>query len=507
MKNINKFEFNPQGIEKEIDQSECDFLIFDPPIHTDSKLQYSLLDDNSKGQEIPKGAHSVASFMEDNKIATKVVITDSFLKQEDDKDYNQRLEELIVEKIKEFGNPANIGISLMYAFTEPSVLEMVKFIKNKFPDKRVIVGGNHATFSVNRLLDPDNNSGIDFIVRGEGEETSAELMQELKRNKENPDLSSIKGISYIDKETGTVKNNPERERMQSDQLPPIDYSLLDMSSEDKLINFNHYVLFNRGCKGNCAFCTSPKMWKHEITNIAVENFEKEIMHLLKNGVRNIALLDDDILVEETAFNQITDILIKIQENKKALGLDPESEISFIVQSKVNHFVDRDKSKDILEKMIKAGIDKIYLGIESGSQAILNSMHKGLKVENTPKALENIREFAKDKIKIGAFWIIGHPGATKDEEEKSLEFLKKLIQKDLIDELEAHVFVPFPGTQAATDKKIKIDNNVGKNDYGFMNNDPAFDLINPKNGKIVMTREEIKNFLDRTLEFWNQYKLK
>jgi radical SAM superfamily enzyme YgiQ (UPF0313 family) len=224
----------------------------------------------------------------------------------------------------------------------------------------------------------------------------------------------------------------------------------------------------------------------------VENFEKEITYLAQNGVEIISVLDDDILASEEGFNLIMDSLERVKEKF--------SEIKFIAQTRVIHLKDKEQCQNQLDRMKEVGISRLYLGIESGSQEILNEMSKGSKIEWVEQALRNVHEAG---IETGGFWLFGHPGATKEREEESLQFMEKILKNGLLDDIEAHDVVPFPGTRIAQDPRAQIfDHN--KKHYGLLNNYPVYNLVDPETGNMILSADEIKGFLDRSLELRKQY---
>jgi radical SAM superfamily enzyme YgiQ (UPF0313 family) len=493
-----KIKFNiPEQKEREPKEPK-DVIFIDPPIHTDQELAYSLLDDSLRGQEIPKGAHSIASLLKKSNVKSVVIVTDAFLKTEEyvsktPEEMSKNLKRLLKDKIEHFNSPV-IALNLMYTFAQPTVLEMAQFIKEKYPEKIVVVGGNHATFSSDYLLDPQNKTGIDIVVKGEGEWTMKELMEKIKEG--NIDLSGIRGISYLDTKTHKVKHNDPRERGNLKTLPPLDYALIHKPEETSILNFNHTVMFARACRGNCAFCTSPEMWNRNSTYATIKNFEQEIDFLVKNGIDIISVLDDDIMVSEEVFDQIIQVLAAEKEK--------HPEIKFLAQTRVDNLRDAESAKKAMEKMVKAGIKRLYLGVESGSQKILNSMRKGYRVEWVKEACVNVKKYSGNKVEVGAFWLLGHPGANMETEEESLLFLEKLLKEGLIDDVEIHNTVPFPGTAINKDPRIKIfDENLKH--YGFLNNYPVYDLVDPnERSRTVLSAEQIFDFQKRALKLREKY---
>jgi len=490
------FEAVAQSEETEVKEDQRDILFFDAPYHTDQELSYSLIKDSGENMDLPRGMLSIASHLKGQDISADVIPLDSYLYSNrnelmtdgkfDQAKLREAIERIVDEKIDK-SNPKVVAFGLMYTFVEPIVVQMTQHAKEKYPNKYVVVGGNHATFSDLELLDPENNTGIDIVIRFEGELTTQELMAELSMP--NPDLSKVKGISYRDS-SGEIHQNEPRDRVDLYQMPPLDYDSLD--SPEDLDKFNQTAMFLRGCRGNCAFCTSPKYWDRELTEGRSENFEKEIEYLAKNGVEIISVLDDDILASEEGFNLIISSLRQVKEKYP--------NVKFIAQTRVIHLSDKERCQSQLDQMKEAGISRLYLGIESGSQEILNEMSKGYKVEWVEQALRNVHEVG---IETGGFWLFGHPGATKEREEESLLFMEKTLKEGLLDDVEAHGVVPFPGTRISQDKRIQVfDHN--KKHYGFLNNYPVYNLIDPETGKITLSADEIKGFLDRSLELRKQY---
>lgn len=491
-----------QDEETEIHENQKDILFFDAPYHTDQELSYSLIKDSGENMDLPRGMLSIASNLKEQGVSADVIPLDSYLYPDrselmtngefDQAKLKEAIEKIIDEKIDK-SNPKVVAFGLMYTFVEPIVLQMTRHAKEKYPNKYVIVGGNHATFSDLELLDPENSTGIDIVVRFEGEATTQELMTELSMP--SPDLLKVKGISFRDN-NGIVHQNEPRDRADLYQMPPLDYSLID--SPEGLDKFNQTAMFLRGCRGNCAFCTSPRYWNRELTRGREKNFEEEIEYLARNGVEIISVLDDDILASEEGFNSIMNSLRKV----KAKFPD----IKFIAQTRVIHLRDkenpeaREKCQNQLTQIHEVGISRLYLGIESGSQEILAEMSKGYKLDWVEQALKNVHGA---RIETGAFWLFGHPGATAEKEEESLLFMQRILSEGLLEDVEAHCVVPFPGTRISQDPRIQIFDHDKKH-YGLLNNYPVYDLIDPETREVTLSAAKIKGFLDRALELRRQY---
>lgn len=429
--------------------------------------------------------------MASRNISCKIIPVDSFLLQSEIKNRDQfksKLKNIIYEQITKH-DPRIIGFELMYTFNSSTVIEMTRYAKSIFPDKIIIVGGNHATFTTRSLLNPKKNTGIDIIVRGEGEWTTEELIKELQSD--NPNLAKIKGISYRGKNGSTI-DNPPRERGNLYELPPLNFSLLQLPKEIHISMFNHATMFNRGCLGNCTFCTSPKVWERNLTQKLINNLQVDINYLVKQGVKNISLWDDDLLVDNQSFQSLMTMIASIYNSNP--------EIKFYLQTRVERLRNDYRPEYNTNLMKQAGVKKVFLGVESGSQNILNAMRKGCKTGWIREACQNLKQ---NNIEVGIYIIIGHPGSNSGEEEKSLKFIESLLKDNLVDDMQCHVLSPLPGTDVIHDPRLKIlDTNPEH--YGIIYNYPVYELINPKTGKTTFSREQIWRCFIKCLELRQKY---
>ena len=561
-------------------------LIFGAPFNSDPNLTGQAIDDSGMGQEIPRGALSVATLLGRRGFPAEVVPMDAFLNREfisnqaeialirqenfseSDSDETNDLQNGVakeaffitkmretVHKLIEVKNPRVVAFSYMFSPTEGSILAMARYVKENFPDKLVVIGGNAASFdeaSREQLLDP-SKSGADVIVNYEGEWTMLDIMEavadlEQKKEKNQPgaadeseegkpkiNLVSIEGISFW--KNGKVFSTERRERGNPAEITALNYDRVVLPDGVDIGDFNHYVLFARGCLGRCAFCTSKNMYKRFTTEIGLQSFAEELEYVAaavnkrEGREKTIGILDDDIFMEpwldlegnitndknlaverKTVFEIIAPILKDIHKRYP--------DISFIAQTRVGHFRSHSDPIDpgyeqgyrintalfqpdeLLREAKECGIDLVLLGIESGSQKILDASLKDTRTEWVERACTS---FKKAGIGVGAFWIIGLPGASRDEELKSLEFLKHLVKNELIDDLEAHVFVPLPGTSALEEAQkksgkssLRLDTGPRQPNHALFDGETTYVHID-ENGEVVLSKEEIREIFRQTWE--------
>jgi len=303
------------------------------------------------------------------------------------------------------------------------VLEMLNKC-GEVPDL-VIFGGPHVTIEDKVLLEKKWGN---IVVRGEGEYTTSEIGRCFLRNEGK--LEDIKGITYLNKKNNIVRNADRPFIQDLDSLPFPDINLL----VKKQLYPSFQMLTGRGCPFHCAFCAegiigvkyrfrSPKSVLDEIKNIV--------------GTRKhtyLSILDDTFLVNRKRVEEIAKGLIKEYGKTSQLKWFCESRVDFII-----------KNSDLFKLLRKAGLVRIQIGIESGSQKVLDTYNKQVKIEDIIKAVEILN--AVEIPSIYGNFIIGGPYETEETIDQSIELAKTLFDKALGRmECGASFLTLFPGTE-------------------------------------------------------------
>jgi len=348
-------------------------------------------------------------------------------------------------------NPKSIGVSFI---TEArfAAFDLFKLAKKTNPDILTMAGGPHATLCADDTL--NNVSDIDFIVRGEGEDTFTELMEKIVEN--NFDYSDIKGISY--REDGKIKHNDGRLPIKDlDSLP---FTALDQLSFDRynfkieVPGYKHLkaapVLTSRGCPFKCNFCATTKVWGAKWRFRSPKNIISEL-ELLKDkyNIEAVWFVDDNFNSNNKRVKLICEELIQRNLNLKWI---------------CNIRVDR-ADREQLELMSQAGCISIEFGAESGSQRILDEIiEKRIKVK---QIIDVDRWCSELGINTDAQFIISHPTETFEDAKSTINLMKSLKGKSTLQILKI-----YPGTDVekiALQKGILPQNfswakDKGKTDY-------------------------------------------
>lgn len=276
--------------------------------------------------------------------------------------------------------------------------------------------------------------GADFVIKGEAEESLAELLAKID-HKESP--LDVKGI-WGKKTNGDVFNTPPRPVMRDlDQLPQAAWDLLDITPyknmwHEKKGYFSLNVATTRGCPFKCNWCAKP-IYGNRYNSRSPEHVVAEIDYLNQHFQPDHLWFCDDIFGLKPGWVQSFSAQMKAKNLK----------IPFKIQSRCDLVLKKDTAKALAE----AGCDEVWLGAESGSQKILDAMDKGITVEEIYDARQKLKAHG---IRAAFFLQFGYLGETKEDINLTFKMLEDLVP----DEIGVSVAYPLPGTKFY--EKVKND---------------------------------------------------
>ena len=277
----------------------------------------------------------------------------------------------IQKRIEDF-NP-DVVATTSFTASIVDALKVLDLAKKINPEIVTVIGNVHATFCYEELLS-DPESPIDYIVRGEGEITLPTLLNCLNAN---DDPGKVGGLAF--NKDGAIISTPTVPFIENLDILPTAWDLVDWpiySYNPKPDSTLAIVSSSRGCRMNCSFCSQQLFWQKTWRARSPENFvsELEMLHT-KFGV-NVAMLADEIPTRDRArWDKILDLLIERQVGVKLL-----------METRVDDIL---RDEDIMDKYHGAGIEHIYVGVEAGSQALLDLFKKGTKIEQSKRAIDLI----------------------------------------------------------------------------------------------------------------------
>ncbi len=299
-----------------------------------------------------------------------------------------------------------------------SAKKIMEIAREVHPNAVTMIGGSHVSFWDENAL--KECTSIDVIVRREGELTFLEL---LKRTEEKKNFAGVLGTTFRASD-GKILRNEDRPFLHDlDSLPSPAYHLLPLESYHRMGKTIFPVVTSRGCVQWCDFCSTVRMFGRGYRMRSPKKVvdDLEMLHN-KYGESQFTFYDD-------AFTVNRQHVLAMCEDIKARKLD----IDWDCETRVD-LVD----KDLLTTMRKAGCITIWFGVESGSEKILEQMHKKIRLEETRLAFKTAQQAGLMTI---ASAVIGFPGETEETAWETINFINSLNP----DDIGFYVATPYPGT--------------------------------------------------------------
>jgi anaerobic magnesium-protoporphyrin IX monomethyl ester cyclase len=194
-----------------------------------------------------------------------------------------------------------------------------------------------------------------------------------------------------------------------------------------------------GCPFSCDFCSKP-VFGSQVRYRSLDSVFEEIRDIISYGYDSLWIADDLFTCDERFLNEFCKRLL-------SEGL----KISWSCLSRVDTITD-----ETARSMKIAGCSKVYLGIESGNDEVLEIMNKKIDLK---KVVKGVGIFKSNGIKCAGFFIVGYPGETLKTIEETFSFALSLG----LDEISFNVPYPLPGS-----KLFERVSDVSEDDWNFEN---------------------------------------
>jgi anaerobic magnesium-protoporphyrin IX monomethyl ester cyclase len=320
-----------------------------------------------------------------------------------------------------------------------TVVELCGLLKKAMPKIQIIYGGVHPTYHWDEIL--NDCPAIDFIVRGEGEQTTLNLLQALVHK---TPLSAVDGIAF--RSDVRVECTPAATMIRSLDDYRVAWELIDHSKYSYWGGKRAVVVqFSRGCPYLCNYCGQRGFWTQWRHRDPVK-LASELARLHREqGVELINFADELPTGSRKAWKTFLEALIAEDVSLLLVGSTRAGDIV--------------RDEDILHLYKKAGVIRFLLGIESYDENTLKTIKKGGNTTEDQRAIQLLRQHG---ILSMATYVLGFQEEKISDYWKSLKHLVR-YDPDQVQILYAtpHRWTPFYDTVA--DRKI-IQTDTRKWDY-------------------------------------------
>ena len=384
------------------------------------------------------------------------------LKNHDDMITYGSSDEKILKKLQSF-KPDIVGVSALFSSQVSQAYAVARVVKKYNKKTPVVFGGIHASDKPEEVLNEETS--VDYVMRGEGDYTWGTLINEMFNN---GSLEKVPGLVWR-KNDGFNKNLMAPLIHDMDALPIPAWDLVPMEEYFKIAMYhNPYVksgrvgciMTSRGCPDRCYFCASTEFFGHKFRQISPERVGEMVDYLVnKFQIKELQIEDDNFAVNPVRVNKICEI---IKHHKLRITM-PNA-------MRADTPINRDKRREMFKNMREAGWDQIGLGVECGDSEFLNNViGKRLDLNEVVATCDIAHEAG---LLVHTNFMMGFPFETKKTRDRTIDFAMKLDS----DSYSLSLATPLPGTKMWD---IVEKNNLFHESYNFDTGLPTLVSIKPQ----------------------------
>jgi radical SAM superfamily enzyme YgiQ (UPF0313 family) len=281
-----------------------------------------------------------------------------------------------------------VGLSCWTA-NRRGVRLVAECVKRYRPSTHVTVGGPHATPLPRQLL--THYGAVDSVVVGEGECTFLDLLSRIERRTPLVDLPG----AYV-RDGSRIIEGPPRAAVED----------LDTLASPHASFATHILMTSRGCPWACTFCGAETSWGRGFRPFSVDRVLEDIEAALAQvSVKQLLVKDDTFTTNR---NRVLELCRKIRERGLSFLWSCDTRVDVI-------------SEDLVKEMRLAGCERMSLGVESGSPAILKAINKKITVQQIERSAALLRRYG---IKARFYMMLGNRGETEETFRETLAFLER-----------------------------------------------------------------------------------
>lgn len=341
--------------------------------------------------------------------------------------------------------------------TKIEVIKLIKILKSEaFNFPKIALGGPDVTYNVENYL----KAGADFLVIGEGEETTFEVYNAIIKN---DDFHQVNGLAFLENNQ-IIQTTARTKFKELDELPLPNREAINLQNYLDTWKTNHgqssmTISTQRGCPYTCKWCSTAvygQSYRRRPANQVAEE-----MKMLKEKYNPDALwFVDDVFTVSHKW------LIAFKEEV----LQQDAVIPFECITRAERLND-----EILQLLKDVGCFRIWIGAESGSQTIIDAMDRRVDVNQVKKVIQDTNAMG---IETGTFIMLGYPGETEKDITETIQYLKDanptlytitvaypIKGTSLYNEIE-HKITQQPDWETSTDRDIDFERTYSRKYYQY-----------------------------------------
>jgi anaerobic magnesium-protoporphyrin IX monomethyl ester cyclase len=341
-----------------------------------------------------------------------------------------RVEENVINLIKQHINDAIcFGVTIITGAPIKDALYISKKVKQLAPDVPIIWGGWHTSLFPKQPI--EENPFIDITVQGQGEITFKELVDHLA-NKIS--LDAIRGITFRKNEN--IIQNPPRPLAAMDSFGRVNYDLIDVEKYFKKKRKRQFdYISSAGCYFRCAFCADPFVYERKYTALPGVKIAEDLdYYFRKYSFTDINFQDETFFTYAERIEKFSEELIS-----------RKIKISWAATMRA------DQGERLPDKVWmrckQSGLRRLLIGVESGSQEMMDWMKKDIKLSQVFYCADKCKEL---DISVIFPFIVGFPSESDTSVAQTIRVIKQLRSQSSNFDTPIFYFKPYPGSEITTE---------------------------------------------------------
>ncbi len=332
----------------------------------------------------------------------------------------------------EIGDALCLGVSVLTGAPIRDALRISRAAKARRPDLPIVWGGWHPSLFPEETLD---EASVDIAVVGQGEETFAEIVNRLAAGE-----FRVSGFGFqvagavVKTRNSKLETGPPRPLKDLNAFPAANYDLIDVEryfqlKRDRQLDY----ISSQGCRFRCTFCADPFVYKRGWMALEPERMGRELEVLWKRyGFHDVGMQDETFFTHKHRVEAIADGFMR-----RKLGF------TWTATMRADQGFRLDDA--LLAKCKRAGLRRVMIGVESGSQRMLDWMKKDIKIE---QVFDSAEKCLRQGIGVIFNFIVGFPDEPDESVAESLRVARQLRAMSPDFEISIFYYKPYPGNPIA-----------------------------------------------------------
>ena len=318
-----------------------------------------------------------------------------------------------------------LGVTVLTGAPISDALRISRAAKRARPDLPVVWGGWHPSMFSRECLVEDS---VDVTVRGQGEETFAEIVRRLAAGRS---LEGCAGCT-VRLADGTIHENPPRPLAPVDKFRAHDYGLIPVERYFQLKGKRQLdYISSQGCNFRCAFCSDPFVYGRKWVGLEPVRMAMRLKELWDQYRFN------DVNFQDETFFTKRDRVQALADRIVESGM----KITWAATMRADQGIRL--PDDVWARCKQSGLRRLLVGVESGSNEMLKRIRKDIRIEQVFQTAEKMLKYGI----AGHFpFIVGFPDESDASIQASLDVAKKLrsMSPDFLTPI--YYFKPYPGSE-------------------------------------------------------------